>query len=310
MKRFRRIPIRIAIAACAVGGAVGAGCSQADAGWDDVETPRSTAEATIAAPDRRGPTLTETAGPSGNILVFPDAAFGNFFGDTTILRASDSPACVGNIKAGFFFSPVGEMTVTSDFLLATGSPTATVSLEFDGSSYGFVGGPPFVYPVGQSIHVGVQATGEGALPALPPTDLCSPAVDFLRVLAPVLPPSGDLVIRSNKDLTVVWKLPEEGQRAEGCGEPRVVVDLFFIAGAVLNGEIRCGFPLSARRGVIPASLLHEMRSRISPASPIGGALFRVAVGDQLEARSGTASYVVELGGGQSTNLGQVSATLD
>ncbi len=300
-----------------------AGCSATDpdalAGDGALALGVTAAAAVVACPAPGPPpvVVTETQGPYGTISIFPDAVFGDFYASGTILRASDSTACVGRIRP--IPEPkalVGEMKVTSPYLALTGAPSATVILDQDvDNEYVFFGGPPFVYPTDRSVSVRVETTGGSGLPALPPTELRSSPFPFLEVIKPVIPPVGELVIPSDEDFRVLWKPPVHGKNRSADGadwgrEARVVVSLWFIAGFTLDGEIRCGFPVSAGRGVIPESLLREMRERISPDAPIVSANLNVFLGDQREVRPGGASYVIELGPFDNTTVGQKQVTLD
>lgn len=297
-----------------------AGCSATDPdtlAGDGARGLEATSVATAAECSEPPLVVTETEGPYGTVSIFPDAVFGDFFASGAILRASDSTACVGRIRPiPEGKSLVGEMKVTSPFLALTGAPSATVILDQDvDNEYIFIGGPPFVYPRDRRVSVSVETTGGSGLPALPKTELHSASFPFLEVLEPVIPPVGELVIPSDQDFHVIWKPPVHGKGRSAVGassrsEARVVVSLWFIAGFTLDGEIRCGFPVSAGRGVIPASLLREMRERISPDAPIPSAILNVFLGDQREVRPGGASYVIELGPFDNTTVGQKQVTLD
>jgi hypothetical protein len=56
--------------------------------------------------------------------------------------------------------------------------------------------------------------------------------------------------------------------------------------------------------------MNEVRRRVSPSAPVEGALLRILFGDRQEVRKDGASCVVELGGFESTNFGEVMVTLD
>lgn len=311
----RRVPLSCPLIAGAIC-TILTGCSTTGSNALGEEETGAAAEAVCAGP---GAVVTETHGPYATISIYHDAVFGDFYANGTILRASDSTACVGRIRAQTTGkSLAGQMTVTSPFLAKTGAPSATIIVDADplDNEYFFVGGPPFVFPRDRSVGVRVETTGASGIPALPATVLRSASFPFLEVTRPLIPPAGEIVIPSDHDFRVVWKMPARRRHpAAGggdgeCGEDaRVVVSLWFISGTLLDGEIRCGFPVSARQGVIPASLLGEMRERISPDSSIG-ALLDVKLGDQREVRPDGASYVLELGSFDSTTIGQQAVILD
>ncbi|APR82859.1 Hypothetical protein A7982_08208 [Minicystis rosea] len=124
------------------------GCSATDPETGAEDSTLHAEETGAATEAVRRAVVTETQGPYATISLFPDAVFGDFFASGTILRASDSTACVGRIRSvREGKSLVGEMKVTSTYLAATGAPSATVTLDQDiDNEYVFFGGPPFVYP--------------------------------------------------------------------------------------------------------------------------------------------------------------------
>src|SRR5262249_14971381 len=154
--------------------------------------------------------------------------------------------------------------------------------------FGPVGAPPFVFPVGQRVEVTVETTGSSVNPAMPLTRLHSADDSFIQVFTPVIPNSGVIEVDSTQPLEVTWQRP--AGHPEEPEHNKLIVALWDIAGPSLVGEVRCGFDLAKGRGVIPMSLLHEVKVQVDPVNPIPGAAFRVLVGDRRGVRAGGVSY--------------------
>lgn len=254
-------------------------------------------------------TLSSVA-PSGVVSLWRDGVIGDFFVDNMILRTKESPECVATIRSALKGrSRAGAMTVASASLPGpfVVNPGSTRQYE------GFPGAPPFIFPKGGSIPVEVKWDGVGIImPPLPPTVLWSAAYAApLEILTPVAPPAGEeLVIPSSEPLRVAWVPPKTATANADGSSPKVIVALWFIAGSTREGAVRCGFPVTARRGSIPESLLRAVKLQVDPDNPISSANLRIVLGDRKEVVIDGSSYLIELGDFDSTTFEEKQVTLD
>jgi hypothetical protein len=272
-----------------------AGCSGADTG---------TSSGTSAAITTTSQALESATLPGATISVWDVGVNADFaLGGYTVFRSGETDDCVARMNASPPDTPAGTLTVNSPSL---GAPLVMEpNPTFSNGYLGIPNNPPFVFPVGQRVEVTVATTGSSTDPPLELTRLHSAEASYVNVLSPSIPSDGPnagiIVIDSTKPLEVTWQ-PPAGQQP---GKPnKLVVSLWDVVGPTVAGEVRCGFDLDRGWGVMPASLLHQIKTAVDPANPIQWAAFRVLVGDRVEYRGGGVSYVIELGAGsvQTTNI--------
>jgi hypothetical protein len=241
--------------------------------------------------------LSETKENTGIVLLYPNGSNAYFFVGDTVLRSDDAPDCVALIRGPVPFSPAGRLTVAGDSL---GSPRGmgaplVMDPRKNGAYFGPLAESSYIYRPDRSEAVTVESTGSPEFPAMPRTTVHSVTGTF-RVLQPEVQGGLPLVVKSNLPLELQWNASTPLQKG------KMAVSLWFVAGPALIGEVRCGFELEAGHGSLPASLLREVKARVSPDRPVEHAALRMVAGDRSEVRSAAASYLIELGGTESTSF--------
>jgi len=241
---------------------------------------------------------------TGVVLLYEVGFNAYFYVGDTVIRKDDASGCVARIRGKVPFAPAGQVTVAGSFL---GQPNGLREplVGTPGRDLGYfapAGDPPYVFPTDRSESVTVESTGSPEVPPMPLTELHSaPVAGAVRVLAPAVPAgSGPLVVSSAKPLEIAWEVSSEMR--EHASKNRMAVSLWSVAGAAAIGEVRCGFDLASGHGALPASLLHEVKERVSPDGAVEHAALRMVAGDWREVRVDGASFVVELGALDSTSL--------
>ncbi len=292
-------------AACSDDGG-GSGPNSTDAGKTTIDAGQSDGDAKVPVADATadvgtdaadsgdaGPTLSVTTGLNGRIEIEPTSVLAEFRLEDTIIRASDAPGCVAMVRAAARESEridVGTMRIGGDAVGQDGGIPSPLSPPFDSEGkyyYGSVGiGESLFFP-GISSRVQVQIENgypEVGIHPMPVTTLRSSPFGMIHVLTPALPDAGSLVVRSDQDFNITWNVPTTGGADAGGAGERMILDLFFLlgTGGARAADIRCSAPVAAGRGSLPASLLREVKVRLSPSAPIEGAKLRIRSGDQRE----------------------------
>lgn len=263
-----------------------------------------------------GVVITATVANSAWIQIADDVIFAAFYEDNTILRASDAPHCFALLRSSSKpLSPGGDITVGGDAVGTDGGPPAAVKVTQPANNdyVNFMDPGQTVFPgPGTSARVQVETSGTDAFPALPVTTLRSSPLGTIQVTAPTLADgSANIVVKSDRPLDIRWALPDGGLPDAGAAEPKISTSLWFLWKGARVGELHCGAPVSAGQTTLPASLLGELKRRISAATPIDGASLRIYHGDHREVRVGDNVYFLQLFRTvESTSFGEIAATLD
>jgi hypothetical protein len=229
------------------------------------------------------------------IELHDDWVHAQFWKNDTILGASDAPHCIAWWRSTAKLpSSAGTLIAGGDMVGQPNGPSAPIKVELNkelGYEYNaYLRRPPFLFLQGTTQTLNVETKGTSTFPAFPRTTFHTGGFHILKIITPTLSPQNTLTISSKKDMPVKWVVPSDP------GSARVGVSLFFLFGFDTGGvgEVRCGAPVSAGKMIFPASLLSEMRKRLSPNAPIEGAQFRISVGDQMIRNINGASYFIEV----------------
>jgi hypothetical protein len=238
------------------------------------------------------PTVTASIGPTGLIELADIGAIAFFYEDDTIVRASDSPECVGHLRSETKpSSPAGTITIGGDIVGANGGPATALEIAPDSTNFYF--GPDLVFPADDALTLQVQMSATSVFPPLAVQTLKTPPAGTVVVSAPAKADAGDLDVPSDKDLAVAWTPP-----ASTTGQ-----NLYFrfsdIVGNGKRASISCHFPLAAGSGRVPASLLSYVRNWLG-GEAVGLVLTQAAGANELAA--GGASYVIFTARTDSTTL--------
>jgi hypothetical protein len=257
------------------------------------------------------PTVSASVGSTAWIRVADENVVADFFEDDTILRASDGAACVAYVRSlTKAFSAAGTLTVSTAGQLG-GLPLPVLIDPGEADNEYFV---PFeldglLFPRAAGIVVQLEKPAFGAFPAMPVQSLKSPAFDKVTVTAPTVPDAGvgvnpTLPIKAGEPYTITWQVP-----ASPPADQRVFVSVFSLfppAGATHKADVFCSYALSTGQGVIPASLLTEVKSRVG-ANASGN--IHIYAGSQKEVVAGSASYLIEVSRPDSTTIAESFAQL-
>jgi hypothetical protein len=326
MKSCARVSVFVAAFAIAAGAATG--CTTApepkqdgllapaeDAGAPDAATTEASphdggvpgtpvADAAQDA-DSGGPKLVTSIGSTGFIQIYDDAILADFYEDDQIVRTSETTACVEHVRSGTKpTSAAGDITLSGEYFGTDGGPPPIVVLSAD--EYGHYAAfpeQPF-FDRASSMALQIEKSATTTFPAIDALSLQSPQPGMVEILSPVVPANGDpVLVASGKPFEVRWPVPLSGAASQ-----RMLVSIYFVAGLSRVGDVHCAFPLATGKGVIPASLLTDLKTRLGGTVDLGGRL-RVLVGDQRIVGSDKWSYVIELSSVDTTNIVEMPSVL-
>jgi hypothetical protein len=261
--------------------------------------------------DRGEHRVTSTVGATGEIEIAPDFIQGTFSAGDIILRARAHPECVANITdAEKPLADAGTLTISSDLVGQEGGPPAPFVIQSDSDPFVhnlYVDYPsPVLYNVGEATRTWTKLSGNSNFPAMPKTQVRSPAFASINITAPTVPPSGVLAIQSTAPYKFKWDVPSAPSPHKKT--QRVSARLFALS-PVKWIQLFCSWPLTDGHGKLPVSLLRAMKEQLAFDAPVDAVVDTYA-GEFTEVATATSSYVIFPTNVDSTTLRQVSATFE